>query len=166
MALGTTHTTQAEMESIFGVDAILMRVDDNDSDSLESTETTYLEDVIDEATVELETYLIHRYALATITASTWARRACAYIAIHILSQRRGDPGQYCDRYTHYLEQLTRIRDGKGVLPRSGTRHEEGALMSNLVVDDRHARAKLRVQPDISESDHPDQDRDRSLTFDI
>lgn len=166
------YTTQAEMESLFGTEAIspvdLRLDDDGDLDgSLDAAESSALDDVIEEATSEIDFHLLGRYTTDVLSAHSWVRRACSVIAVYLLSQRRGDPAQFTDQYNRVMLRLQQIQDGKKFLPAVGTRHQtEEPAMSNVVVSDHFARKKLRVQDDTSEgTTDGSQDLDHVYYFD-
>ena len=150
MALTYTYTTKAEMESIFGTDGILLRLDDDRSEAIDGSETANLTDVIEEASHEINFHCVHRYEPATLSANTWIRRACSLIACYFLSRRQGDPEQYQTAYDQAMQRLLQIRENKMDLPLTALRHDETPAMSNLRVDERYYEAKVRVQDRISE----------------
>jgi hypothetical protein len=149
--LPTLLTSQAEMERLFGADAIMYRVDDNEDGTIAgTTESSILDDVMLEATDDVFMYLESRYATADLENNRYARRAATTLAVHYLSQRCGNPEQYVSSYNRIVERLKGINVGTFNLSRMKTAHDEKPVMSNLVVDDRYRRRKIREQIDTSE----------------
>ena len=156
------YTTREELESIFGVMAITLRADDDDTGAVSAAEEAWIDDAIAEATDQINIYCNTRYAASDLANSLWVRRACSYFAIHILSQRRGNAEQYEPRIRHYTEQLERIRQGLLYIPRIPYRNNQDPSLVNTVIDDRYPRSKQRVQLDQSvgetdsyiNADHP------------
>ena len=140
------YTTQAEIERIWSIKAAASRVDD-DSDG--STESELWNDVIDEATDEVNLYAENWYDPADMVNNKWVRRQASYIGAYFLSQRRGDPGRFHQLYERIIATLEKIRDGLMQIPRLGQRENQVPSISNYRVDDRYRIAKTRVQPTIS-----------------
>jgi len=164
------YTTLEEMQRIFGtesgaslIDPVSARMDDDGdlSTTLDTIEQQALYDVQEEATHEINYYLCSRYEPSILTANTWVRRACSYLACYFLCQRRGDPAQFKDARDLILTRLREISNGTKNLPLASQRADDlTPAMSNLVVSDRYSRKKLRVQTPISEggtdgSQHPE-----------
>lgn len=148
----STHTTQADMTSIFGEDAILNRLDDDATDAIEGNESTWLSDSIQEASDEIDMRLQRRYDPAVITSSPFIQRCAAYLAVHHLSKRRGNPSQYVEDYERYIALLDDIKAGKYDIPGVDDRYDNRPRMSNLVVDHNFHKAKIRVEQETSEGD--------------
>ena len=146
-SLPTLLTSQAEMERIFGVEAVLTRLDDDEDDVVD---TERINDVMLEATDEVLMFCEGRYNTTDLIQNRWVRRAATTIAIHLLSQRRGNSDQYSTAFTRIEDRLKSIQSGQFSIPRLTTAHDERPAMSNLVIDDRYSRNKIREQVDISE----------------
>ena len=131
------YTSEAEIVALFGQSAVDMRIDDDDTG------------VILEATDEVNLRLQGRYAPADLASSLWVRRAASTIAAHLLSQRRGNPGQYLDAHDRVMAHLDRIMDYKAHVPRLATRHPETPGATNVVVDDLWSQRKLRAEQSAS-----------------
>lgn len=157
--LAVVYTTHEEMRRIFGIegsDSVMgpvdLRVDDDGTYSAASgDELQTLWDVIEEATHELNFWLLTRYEPNILKKNTWVRRVCSYFACHFLSQRRGDPAQFqpiIDRLSVILADIFYARKD---IPLAARRSDDVTpAMSNLIVSDRYSRKKLRVQTPISE----------------
>lgn len=150
-SLPSLLTSQTEIEQLFGVDAVLYRIDDDESDAIDAgLETDALNDVMLEATDEVYFHCEGRYTPTNLLANRWARRAASTVAAYFLSQRRGQSDQYVSSYERLKERLIAIKEGRFSIPRMTTAHDERPAMSNIVIDDRYARAKAREQTDIGE----------------
>jgi len=133
-SLSYTYTSQSEMESIFSAVAVMLRSDDpNDA---ESDPTDILTDVVEEATDICNEYLLPRYEASILNESKWVRRRCSYIACKLLSERRGNAGQFTSRYEEIIRSFERVRKGQMQIPRQATRSNYQPKHSNIVVDDR------------------------------
>lgn len=150
-SLPTLLTSQTEMEQLFGAEAVLWRVDDDEDDVKDAgVETEGLNDAMLEAHDQVMMHLEPRYATVDLLDNRWARRAATVLACYFLSQRRGNAEQYVTHYQQIQEDLARLMEGKLSLPRMTVALDEAPAMSNLVVDDRYHYAKLREQSEISE----------------
>ena len=160
------YTSQPEMESIFSVDGIELRFDDDDDDALSPTELDYLDDVIDEATDEVNLYLLDRYNASDLVNNLWVRRQASYIACHRASIRRGNPDQYLRKYEEVIAQLQAVQSEELNIPRLPLAYDSRPGHSNLVVDHRYRNAKIRVdQESSSGGSYPEQDADRAGVID-
>ena len=137
-----TYTSQAEIERLLSTAGALARVDD-DLDG--SAESGVWEDVVDEATDEINFHCEHLYEPSDMANNLWVRRRATLIGAYLLSQRRGDSGLYHERYQKLIEVLELVRDGKRQIPRLPTKDDYTPAMSNLRVDHRFGSRKIRVQ---------------------
>lgn len=144
-----TYTSRAEMASIFSTDALDLRVDEDEDDSVSAGEEQLVTDCIEEATDICNQYCLPTYDASAMADSLWVRRRCSYIACYLLSIRRGHAPQYTQQYNSAIEDFKAIFDGKMVIPRLAPAYDLTPALSNLVVDDHYARSKIRVQPETS-----------------
>jgi len=159
--LTTLYTTEAEIDSIFSEDGVTFRFDDDGDDAISAgIEADSLADVIAEATDEVNFYTQTRYAAADLANNLWVRRAASYIAANLASARRGNPEQYADKVSRLRDRLQLVLDKKMHIPRMPIAYDDTPGMSNLVVDDRFPKSKLRVEIENSVGTYPDQDIDR------
>lgn len=129
-----TYTTKAEIASVFSQLAVTLRIiDETDSTS---SQTTYLTDIIEEATDVINEYLLGIYNASDLANSKWVRRRASWIAVYLLSQRRGNPAQFQARYDEIIESLEQIMDGRRQIPRTPTADDFIPVHRNAVVDDR------------------------------
>lgn len=138
-----TYTTQREMESVFSRLAVLLRTDDPPDISPDPDAT--LTDVIEDATDVCNEYLLPRYAASVLNESKWVRRRCSLIACHLLSERRGNPGQFTDRYEAIIDSFKLVAKGYRQIPRQATRHDLTPKHTNIVVDDRVSPEEDKLQ---------------------
>lgn len=150
-------TSREEMQDIASVRGIDLSIDD-DNDGVISTgiapnfgEESFLDEAIIEASDETLMLLEHYYLDTDLEGSRWVRRRVSYIALHMLSSRRGNPKKFCDEYKKYMEIFNKIADGdpKYQIPRLKKRANFEPALSNQVVDMRYRTRKLRVQRYIS-----------------
>lgn len=147
-------TSRAEMQKIISARGIDLRLDDDDDGVISSgldEEASALNEVIIEASDEAYMRLENMYKPADLADSLWVRRRVTYIALHMLSSRRGNPKLYCDEFEKYIEQFERvIWDPTFQIPRVKKSHNFEPSVSNQIVDHRYTRTKLRVQRETSE----------------
>ena len=141
-----TYTSQTEIERIWSSAAALLRTDDDQDDVAESG---VWDDIVNEATDTVNLYLEKWYEPSDMAENLWVRRAATWVGAHLLSLRRGDPGNYFDRYERIIAVLQEIWEGKRQVPRLAQRADTSPAMSNLRVDQRFAVKKIRVQESIS-----------------
>jgi hypothetical protein len=84
----------------------------------------------------------------------WVRRTTSWIACYILSMRRGNPKQFVAKYQEALIHLLAISEGhRPIFDENGNpvpvSSDLAPAHSNLAVDDRWVRRKLRVQRETS-----------------
>lgn len=147
-------SSREEVESIFSIDGIDLRIDDQDDGVTDGTGGTnndeeYLKDALIEASDEGYERLLIKYDDDVLAESLWVRRRVSYIACHLLSLRKGNPGQYVDMYNRYLAAFDKVVNG-GFIVRLVPRGNFQPTVSNLVVDNWHHTQKLRVTVDNSE----------------
>jgi hypothetical protein len=143
------YTSREEVESIFGQTAVSLRLDDDETGGVSEVEDDLFDDVIDEATDEINIYCHRYYAADQLYQSAWVRRRCSWIAAALLSERRGNPGQFASRIATIYAMLERIRNGTYYIPRLPYSADLSPGMINTVIDDRFPRSKNRVQADQS-----------------
>jgi len=154
--LSIVYCTQADMErylSILGV----ADFSDNDQDGL--VDVPVVEDVINQATEEIDLRAGQRYTQAQLQTSTLITRWCTVMACTFLAQRRGNPVP--DSLMVEYERITDtgtgllflVSKGKEQLPRIPLRADMRPIWSNQTIDRRFYPDGQRVIPEIS-SDSP------------
>lgn len=165
----TAYCTAANIETLlsqFGVDS---RADD-DLDG--SADDGIVDAAIEKASADVNLYLLARYSVADVAASAWVKWVTATFAVAGLSKRRGNPcpesiSEQCEQY---VEELKRIQDGKQpLIGDSGPvapRYEDLPTVSNLIVDGRYRRSKIRRIPATSTGAPPAGGRTQHNTVDF
>lgn len=147
----SAYCTRSEVENIWSEAGVMRRTDDDPEGVLDSSEVTA---VIQQASSRIDMFLARRYSTAEISGSDWVTWCCAYLSACLLSKRRGNPcpesiGAEC---TQYLEWLKEIRDGVMDLPGAAPEQDVLPAVSNLTVDGRFRRNKVRRVPSTSTRD--------------
>jgi len=153
MATAPTYqfTSQDEIERLFSRMAIKLRTDDLAGDDI----ADWWEEHISDATLRVWMYIhlfngdIHGLPDATLVNSYWIRRRATWIACYYISQRRGNPSQFNERYLEIIEELEKVQLGLIQIPEIATSAKLIPAMDNLTVDNRHGLHKLRVQVPLS-----------------
>lgn len=145
-------TTRDEIERLFSADAVQVRIDDA-ADIL--AETDVIDEVIADATEFVWQYLWTRYAEAQVVNRDWVRRRATYVAAHFLSQRRGNPGQFIDRFEQIKEELQLVYTCALHVPDAQVNTVQQPVVSNYVVDNRNYGPVIRVTED-STGGYPEQ----------
>jgi phage gp36-like protein len=112
------------------------------------------DDVVNQATDEINLYLIERYLPAGLAGSTLVNRWATTLGAYFLTLRRGNPppNSLAVDYERVIKLLERIQAGTLNIPNVATR-SRGPVWDNLTVDRRYHQQKLRVQKENS-SDSP------------
>lgn len=158
----TLYTDRAEVASILSTVGIDVRIDDDDDGTITASpgEEKHLDDAILEATDTINIYGQHFYTSAVMAQSLWIRRRAAYLAAHFLSMRRGNPGLFCERFEQIMKELELLRTNQLHIPRQPKRDDVLPAQSNLIIDRRFSRNKIRVDRETSTGDDSaDQDPD-------
>jgi len=146
-------TTRDEMASISSTLGIDLRIDDNDDGVIDvfpiTGEEQFLLDAIEEASDEAYMRLEMYYTPEVLETSRWVRRRVSYIALHVLSKRRGNPGNYCDEFEKYMAQFEEVASGDLQIPRLAKSHNFEPSMSNTLVNHRFPRRNIRVVQETS-----------------
>lgn len=147
----SAYCTQTEVENIWSEEGVINRTDDSPEGVLDSSEVTA---VIEQASSRIDMFLSRRYSTAALGSSDWVTWCCAYLSACLLSKRRGNPcpesiGAECQKY---LEWLAEVRDGVMDLPGVSPEQDTLPAVSNMTVDGRFRRAKVRRVPSTSTRD--------------
>lgn len=136
------YTTQAEMERKFS-EAGVLSFSDHDENGTEDTDV--VADAINEATAEIDLYCSQRYAQADLQGSTIINRWATIFAIVFLCENRGNPPpeRLLDRMEFIYERLEKIREGAMNIPGLAFIGGQRPTFSNLTVDRRFRRSKVR-----------------------
>lgn len=126
MASTTAYCDLRAVQRIMSVAGINLRVDDDPA---------VYPTVIDEASREVDLYLLHRYDEANLPASRWVEHCTATVAAWLFCTRRGNPAPtgIQKRYEHYLERLEKIASGLMHVPGLAPRRTDVPTLSNVRV---------------------------------
>lgn len=143
--LSEVYTSKAEIESLLSFSGVDVRLDDlGEADMIQ----TILE-IAEEATDVVNEHCLGRYKSTDMVDSRWVHSAATWIACYLLSQRRGNPALFSDRYQQIITRLEDVQRRRKHIPRLGTREDLTPAVSNVRVDDRFIKAKVRVERSIS-----------------
>lgn len=141
----TPFTTREEIEHLFSTTAVDLRVDDAANPT---EEDDIIDENIDDATEYLNQYVWMNYREADLVASNWVRRRATYVAAHFLSSRRGNPGQYIDRFQSITEELKAICSREMFIPGLNVLVQSGVpSLANYTIDNRGLGPVNRVLAD-------------------
>lgn len=144
-ALQYTYTSQAEIEFAWSSIGVTLRIDDLSGTQLRD----FWLDLIAEATDIVNQYCLHYYSESDLNNSRWVRSRCKWIGAYLLSQRRGNPAVFRERYEEVISDLEKVYNGSISIPRLPTSSDMTPALSNLVVDPTFLHKQLRVHPNIS-----------------
>lgn len=157
----TPYCQQADVQAVLSAFALNVRLDDD----LDGVADIDVGQVIEQATTRVNQFVLRRYAVQTAAASTWLKWCVAVIAATIACRRRGNevPDALIEEVKDYREQLEAIRAGQEDLPADDgpaiPLSDETPAVSNLTIDERFPRAKVRRVPRTS-SGGPQTNNDR------
>ena len=141
-----TYTTKDEIERIaYGNQNSILRVDDLSV----SEQTTLWTEITEEATLYIEQFAMMYYFPEDLANSRWVRSRAAWVGAYFLSQRRGDPAMFVNRFDEITDELQRVAYGDIIIPNLATREDMTPSVSNLIVHDWFGVSKLRVHSMIS-----------------
>ena len=138
-------TSQAEMERLFSLMAIKMRTEDLAGTNI----ADWWEEHVSDATLRIWMYLHLLYDAADLADSYWVRRRATWVGCYYISQRRGNPAQFSERYAEIIEELEKMQLGLLQIPDLPTSAKLIPAMDNMTVDSRYPLSKLRVQVPLS-----------------
>lgn len=165
---------QADVEAKLSEFGLMARLDDDRDGAIDpaaSPGPTLADSVIENASAEVGQYLLIRYAAATLTASAWVKWVTATFAAKLACLRRGNPcpESLLDQVKEYVEQLKLIRDNRQALVtdtgQAPPRFNDQPTVSNLHIDGRFRRQKVRVVPQTSTGPQPQGPIERNETVD-
>jgi len=143
--LAYRYTSRAEMQRVLGASGIDLRSDDLGG----SEDSSMIDEVTGEATEMINFYAGLNYDEKDLETSFIVRRWATWIACYLLSQRRGNPALFSDKYEETIALLEEVYKFNRIIPRLPTREDLTPAMSNLHIDDRFRTHKIRVHPTIS-----------------
>lgn len=144
----TPYCTETELEQVLSEHGVTARLDDTDVGTAVSG---YADACIEKATATINRYLLTRYTVAICAASTWVKWATATYASLVVCRHRNltPPQSLIDEWKEvYEEALNAIRRNQEDLMAdtgpAAQRFPMGMRLSNLTVDGRYLRQKVRV----------------------
>jgi len=138
------YTSKSEMSSIWGSLGVTLHADDDDDGVNDSNEEALIDDVVLDATDEANNFLLHHYTDVVLAASKWVRRRTSWIGCHLLSRRRGNGPTFTDEFDRIIDEFTASMEERLWIPRLTPRDDFSPAMSNLDIDYRYRRRKIRV----------------------
>ncbi len=150
-------SSRAEMESVFSINGVAWRSDDDvtDFDAL-------VNDCIEEATLTFFEAAFKFYDPDSLVGSRWVRRRVSYMACHDLSQRRGNPALFCEKMEKIEAELERLRAGRLMIPGAVPAESMSPAMANITIDHRYWHRQNRVDVQASVNAEHAEDKDRGL----
>ena len=169
--LSTVYCTEAQMDLYLSSQGV---IDFADHDADGTSDSGVTDDCINQATEEIDLYCRQRYTQAVLATSTLIERWAVVMAARFLCQRRGNkpPDSLEEEFQRITDPdngfLAKIAAGKRQLPGKALRATLQPTWSNLTVDRRYRRSKIRVT-DANSSDantelSQDKARDVPQTF--
>lgn len=142
-----------EVENILSEDGVTNRTDDSPESVRADSEVTAC---IEQATSIINGYLSRRYSFSALATSTWIKWCCAYLSACRLAKRRANacPEPIAAECRQYLDWLKEIRDGVMDVPEIAPEVDMLPTVSNLTVDGRFTRQKVRRVPSTSTGSPP------------
>lgn len=143
--ISPAYCDQPDVERLFssyGVTAFA----DHDGDG--NPDAGVVNDCINQATEEINLYCQQWYTPAVLETSTLINRWCTVYATVFLCERRGNPvpDSLAAEFARIAAKLEQILAGTLKLPGLAMRDDMRPSMSNLTVDRRYNRSRIRVTP--------------------
>lgn len=149
--IGNLYCTAAEIQAVWSAFGVNVRLDDD----LDGVADQDISAVIEQATSRINGFVLRRYAVDACTQSTWLKWCCATFSAALLARRRGNdiPQSLIDETKDYRDLLDEIKAGSFDLPAddgpAAPLSDESPAISNLTIDGRWTRAKIRRVPTTS-----------------
>lgn len=124
----------------------------NDNQISITADESIVDDAIVNARLLMSQYLVQKYELASITsANEWVKWSTSvFAAVELLRRKGGIVSEgLAQKYSELKEFLTGVQSGILIVPGLSTRSMGGIAMSNLTMDNRYSRAKIRRTHSIS-----------------
>ena len=140
----------AEVEDLLSANGVWASVNDDLGNSV--TDATIVDNAIARGRTILGQYLVQKYDISTITsANEWIKWAAATFAAIEIMRRKGGvvPPGLQELYEQYTGFLKEVQAGSFQVPGLYLRSSPGMAVSNLTMDNRYNRAKVRVVSTIS-----------------
>ena len=126
----------------------------SDHEDIDEADDDVIQDCIEQASDELTGFLRKRYDETALSADRQVERWATVLACYYLTERRGNPvpDSLALEYEKLMGQDGLVRqamNGTYYLPCSERRNINTPAFSNMTVDRRYAREKVRVIPNNS-----------------
>lgn len=142
--------TLAEVEDLLSANGVSASTNDNYDNSV--ADATIVDNAIARGRTILSQYLVQKYDIEVITSSAeWVKWAAATFAAIEIMRRKGGvvPPGLQELYEQYTEFLKNVQSGTFQVPGLYPRSSPGISVSNITMDNRYNRAKIRVVSTIS-----------------
>lgn len=164
----TAYADQDDVEFVLGQYGLRVRVSDSGDGA---PETGWVANGLEVGAVTINRLLFTRYAMATLQAATWVKWVNAYLAAEVFCRRRGNgvPASLVEVCDEYRIQLKEIKDGALLPADTGLAapvSDHSPAHSNLEIDSRYHRRKVRTVRDTSTGDPPGDGAKRNETLDF
>lgn len=153
-ALSTLYCEADDVVAFVSQEAADLRLDDDDSQTVNATELTYLATyAANIATSKINDYALGRYAADQLADSWTARDWAIILASHWLAARRYNavPKSIVDLRREVLEDLKNLKSGQYMLADISERVVNSPRWKNMRVVDRYRLRKIRVERPISDT---------------
>lgn len=143
MSVATPYCTLDDMQRLFSTQGVTA-FSDHDGDGQDDASVT--SDCIDQATEEINFYLLRWYSAAQLATSTLVNRWCTVLAVYFLCQRRGnpDPAVFQAEFERIMVKLETVKPGGFIIPGLAFKSDLRPSFSNLEVDRRFPFNRVRV----------------------
>lgn len=145
--LSIVYCTEAEVQRYLSTNAV---TDFADHDADGSADTGVVDDCINQATEEIDFYCREKHSQTQLATSELVSRWCVVMAARFLCQRRGNvvPDSIESEFQRITDAdagfLARVASGKRSIPGISLRDDDRPTWSNLIIDRRYRRSKVRV----------------------
>lgn len=146
-ALTYQYTSESEIVDLASRFAVDTRLDDNDDETVTSTELARLTtNIVNYATSEINLFVGERYTMAALAESWFIHHAATVRGAIFLCQRRFNsvPESLEDEWVRIERLLQRIHDHKLSLADIPELESDQPIMSNVTIDDRYRVRRIRV----------------------
>ncbi len=143
-----TYCTSEEVAFLWSEYGVELRIDDRDA--LSSTQR--MEQALEKASADVNSYLLENYPLASLQNNAWVKWATAHCCAVDLARRRGEspPDGLFAEYQRYMDFLKEIRaGGRALISDAGLaapRFDNLPFVTNLRVDSRFTQKVRRIVP--------------------
>lgn len=151
-ALTVLYTSADEINDILSENAVELRLDDDDSESIDVDEQLRLTHILSKATAKCNLYLLERYAATQLADSWQVHHWASVIGARLLCLRRANPVPESleAEYDEAIEEMSMVKANELSLGDIPQRENDQMAFSNTTVDQRYQTRRVRVQRPISD----------------